>query len=389
MITDPPYDSMVEYRDSADWFHVWLKRSQAEADPLFALTTNPEGGSEYDRELIVKAAWRKMPGDSRNPTDYDVGMADALAEARRCLKPDGIVTILFGHDSPEVWDRMVKILGNASLVLTSVWPVHTERGSQMGKGNMEATLTLTCRPAPVERPIGQFRQVEEKIRSALQRKVLEWQTEGMSTSDIRVAAYAPALAFAGRYQSVHRLSGEAVETSAWLDLARRIATEQATQHVEEEFDNRTRMILDWLSEGYGRSPQTTGERRRKAFAHNLNDNSLGDLLPATGAKCHLPFASELNLTARPDCMIDSVLAVAAAARDQERTLDCLEAAGVDTEEHRLFALCRILSKHLPETDPDVAIWRWLDRERRSLVPMLNTRRRQSEAASRQTALLSS
>ena len=388
-ITDPPYDGMVEYRDSADWFHVWLKRSQAEADPLFAITTNPDGGSEYDRELIVKAAWRRMPDDSRNPADYDAGMADALAEARRCLKPDGIVTILFGHDSPEVWDRMVKILGNASLVLTSVWPVHTERGSQMGKGNMEATLTLTCRPAPVDRPIGQYRQVEEKIRSALQRKVLEWQTEGMSTSDIRVAAYAPALAFAGRYQSVCRLSGEEVETSAWLDLARRIATEQATQHVEEEFDDRTRMLLDWLSEGYGRSPQTTGERRRKAFAHNLDANSLGDLLPATAASCRLPFASELNLTARPDCMIDSALAVAAASRDQERTLDCLEAAGVDTEDHRLFALCRILSKHLPETDPDVAVWRWLDRERRLLVPMLDNRRRRSETDSRQTVLLPS
>lgn len=389
VITDPPYDSMIEYRDGADWFHVWLKRSQAEADPLFALTTNPEGGSEYDRELIVKQAWRQMPGDARNPIDYDMGMTEALVEAQRCLKPNGIVTILFGHDSPEVWDRMMKILSNASLVLTGVWPVHSEHGSQVGKGNMEATLTLTCRPAPVERPIGQYRQVEEKIRSVLQRKVLEWQTEGMSTSDIRVAAYAPALAIAGRYRSVHRLSGEEVEPAVWLELARQIATQQATQQIEEEFDDRTRMILDWLSEGYGRSPQTTGERRRKAFAHNLDANSLGDLLPATAASCHLPFASKLNLTARPDCMIDSALAVAAAVRDQELTLDCLDAAGVDTEDHRLFALCRILAGHLPATDPDVAVWRWLDRERHSLVPLLDTRRQQSETASRQTALLSS
>ena len=59
------------------------------------------------------------------------------------------------------------------------------------------------------------------------------------------------------------------------------------------------------------------------------------------------------------------------------------------KDHRLFALCRILSGHLPETDPDVAVWRWLDRERRSLVSMLNDRRQQSETNSRQTVLLPS
>lgn len=43
VVTDPPYDSMIDYTDASDLFYVWLKRALASVDPGFAITADPRG----------------------------------------------------------------------------------------------------------------------------------------------------------------------------------------------------------------------------------------------------------------------------------------------------------------------------------------------------------
>ena len=51
VVTDPPYDSMVDYSDASDLFFVWLKRALGSVFPeLFDL----QGVQEKDEEIIVK-----------------------------------------------------------------------------------------------------------------------------------------------------------------------------------------------------------------------------------------------------------------------------------------------------------------------------------------------
>ncbi len=45
VVTDPPYDAMVYYSDSSDFFYTWLKRALASTRPVMALAEIPQGRS--------------------------------------------------------------------------------------------------------------------------------------------------------------------------------------------------------------------------------------------------------------------------------------------------------------------------------------------------------
>ena len=143
VVTDPPYDAMVEYSDSSDFFYVWLKRALATSHPEFCVTANPAGVQEKFEEAVVKMTHARS-GDHRTPEHYDRCITAAFGESCRVVEHAGVVTIMFGHDDPEVWQRLLAAIHAAGLILTGSWPARTEHGSQMGKANIETTLTLAC-----------------------------------------------------------------------------------------------------------------------------------------------------------------------------------------------------------------------------------------------------
>ena len=44
--------------------------------------------------------------DHRDRRHYDTKIAEAFAEMHRVVVDDGVVTIVFGHGEPEVWQRL-------------------------------------------------------------------------------------------------------------------------------------------------------------------------------------------------------------------------------------------------------------------------------------------
>ena len=54
IVTDPPYDDMIDYSDSSDLFYVWAKRAMFTADVSLAMTAHPDGVQEKDQEITVK-----------------------------------------------------------------------------------------------------------------------------------------------------------------------------------------------------------------------------------------------------------------------------------------------------------------------------------------------
>lgn len=129
VVTDPPYDEMIDYADASDMFFVWLKRALASTHPDFGLTADPRGVQEKTEEIIVKRGGAGV-GDHRTRDFYDTMLARSFAEARRVVRDDGVVTIVFGHGDPEVWHRLLGAITAGGLYLTGSWPAKTEAGEE-------------------------------------------------------------------------------------------------------------------------------------------------------------------------------------------------------------------------------------------------------------------
>ena len=131
VITDPPYDAMINYSDASDLFYVWLKRALRSTHPDFAMTAHPWGTQENADEIIVSHFYNydTPVKDHRTPERYDRLIAEAFTEINRLVHPDGVVSIVFGHGEPEVWRRLLDAISRAGLVLTGTVPLRGCRGS--------------------------------------------------------------------------------------------------------------------------------------------------------------------------------------------------------------------------------------------------------------------
>ena len=53
----------------------------------------------------------------------------SLSEMARVVKPEGIVAIVFAHTDVEAWERLLRALRTAGLVVTTSWPMRSERSA--------------------------------------------------------------------------------------------------------------------------------------------------------------------------------------------------------------------------------------------------------------------
>ena len=80
VVTDPPYDAMIDYSDASDLFYVWIKRALAATWPEIAFTAHELGVQEKQDEIIVKKGGTSN-NDHRNRQHYDTLITKAFAEA--------------------------------------------------------------------------------------------------------------------------------------------------------------------------------------------------------------------------------------------------------------------------------------------------------------------
>ena len=196
VVTDPPYDDMIAYSDASDMFYVWLKRALHTTFPDMAFTADPDGVQEKADEIIVKRFRAKRTAaqlDHRTKEHYDSMISRAFSEARRVVSDNGVVTIVFGHGDPEVWHRLLSAISHGGLVLTGSWPAKTEAGGSGSAANIVTTVTMSCRPAPKDRPVGRAHVVEDEIRAEVKARVPAWDAAGLAAPDQRMASAGPAM----------------------------------------------------------------------------------------------------------------------------------------------------------------------------------------------------
>ena len=355
VVTDPPYDAMIDYTDASDLYYVWMKRALASANPEFSFTANPYDVQEKTDEIIVKKG--QPEGDPRTPTHYDRLIARAFAEARRVVKPDGIVTIVFGHGDPDVWHRLLGAITEAGLVLTGSWPARTEKAKPGGGSNIVTTLTMACSPAPTGRVAGRASSVEAEVIREVKTRVQMWEQGGLAPTDQLMASAGPAMEVVGRYSQILNNLGEAVEAERYLLVARRAVEEAAAIEIDhlplETFDQRTRFGLSWVRL-YGRSIAPKSEARWQALASDLGMDRLKGILVdvAKGIRFSLAGEHDLVISDRSE-VIDVALAMAKVwPEGLDAVGEVLAASQRDPTDPYLWAAISFLSSRLSEADPD-------------------------------------
>lgn len=372
VVTDPPYDDMIDYSDSSDLFFVWAKRAMYTADFGLAMTTHPDGVQEKDEDITVKRGGRPA-GDHRTLEHYETKMSRAYAEMRRVVADDGVITIVFGHGDIDVWHRMLHALDEARLVMTASWPAKTEAGGAgAGALNIVTTVTMSCRPARPNRGQGSLAAVENQIRAEIADRIRLWERSDLARSDMLMASAGPAMEVAGRYDVITDNTGKPVSLMSLLATARKTVQEILLSKIDtlslELFDERTKFALWWV-ELFQRDQVAKSELRWASFTAGLSLSELKTLVRQDSKGCRFIMSSQVNpaIGARSS-VIDVTLAMARAWREggTEDVAAVLVAAEREGDDDQLWATITYLIERLPEADPDASTWTALIRSRRGI-----------------------
>jgi len=349
VITDPPYYNMIDYSDASDIFHVWLKRCLFDVFPdLFGGT----GLQDKSDEIIVKRG--NALGEHRTRDFYERMLSRAFGEARRVLRSDGHLVVVFGHSDPEAWKRLLGALHDAGFIVTSSWPSRTETAST-GVASIKVTVTIGCRVAPVSRSVATAAQVDREVSEAVKAAAREWDRDGLALTDQLMAAYGPAMAVYGQYSNILQPSGEAVELERYLTLARTAVRDATALKLDElpleTFDAPTRFAVFW-HRLYSRADVPKGEARFLAQADNLRiEDMKGPLLVESKSGYKLRLDAPDSISERSSTF--EVARAMAAAWDKgatEAVAASVTAGDRQPTDAHLWAVVGELVRQLPPSD---------------------------------------
>ncbi len=232
VVVDPPYADNVQYSELADFFYVWLKRTQGHRRPEWFSSYL----SQRESEAVVNAA-RMIPDydpDTKYPTGtkkaakargealYRTLMTQVFNEARRVLRDDGVLTVMFTHKQQSAWEALFGSLIDAGFTITATWPVRTESPHSLhiaAKNAAESTVVLVARKRQGEET-GYFTlELRNEIRAAARASAERLAAAGLNAVDQLVGSFGPAVEVFSRYKTVRRDTGEIVFVGEALDEA--------------------------------------------------------------------------------------------------------------------------------------------------------------------------
>ncbi|MCX7428913.1 MAG: DUF1156 domain-containing protein [Planctomycetia bacterium] len=161
VVVDPPYDDNVQYSELADFFYVWLKRTQGHRRPEWFSTYLCDHGQEAVVNTSRFKAKHLKTKDAKAEARkfYRNLMTDTFAECRRILRDDGVLTVMFTHKKQEAWEALFASLIRAGFKITATWPVKTEGWHslhQAKKNAAQSTVILVARKRPSGAGVGYF-----------------------------------------------------------------------------------------------------------------------------------------------------------------------------------------------------------------------------------------
>jgi adenine-specific DNA methylase len=221
---DPPYYDAIQYGDLSDFFYVWLKRSIGHLHPaVFGPPLTPK-----QQEIIENRA-KKGSREKITHEEFERRLQNALREMARVVTPDGIVAIVFAHTDVTAWERLLTALRMANLVVTTSWPMRSEmatRSTAAISAVLGSSVVLVCRPQHAGRE-GFYDDVVRALEARIAERLDAFEEMGLVGADYFVSAIGPAFEVFAQHSRVVKLSGEEVDVSELMVLARQAVARHA------------------------------------------------------------------------------------------------------------------------------------------------------------------
>jgi putative DNA methylase len=225
IVVDPPYSDNVQYSELADFFYVWLKRSQGHRRPEWfssLLCENTEEAVKNDARFRTGTKKAKDAAADAQ-AHYQSLMTKVFTEAHRVLRQDGVLTVMFTHKKQEAWQALFASLIEAGFTITATWPVKTESEHslhQAKKNAAQSTVILVARLRPERAGTGYFdAAMQARIRSVAEAAAERLSGEGLNPVDQLVGSFGPAMEVFSAYDQVRTDTGEPVSVGDAIDIA--------------------------------------------------------------------------------------------------------------------------------------------------------------------------
>ncbi|MDQ6884007.1 MAG: DUF1156 domain-containing protein [Candidatus Dormibacteraeota bacterium] len=224
VVVDPPYYDAIQYADLSDFFFVWLKRSVGGLSPaLFSTPLTPK------KQEIIETRADRNSAEYVSHEEFERRLQLALVEMARVLRPEGVLSLVFAHTDVEAWERLLRALRSAGLVVTTSWPMRSEmlnRQTASISAVLGSSVVLVCRKAE-SRGEGFFDDVVRELEVRIAERLDRFERMGLVGADYFASAVGPAFEVFARYSQVVRLSGEDVDVSELMALARQVVARRA------------------------------------------------------------------------------------------------------------------------------------------------------------------
>jgi adenine-specific DNA methylase len=225
IVVDPPYSDNVQYSELADFFYVWLKRSQGHRRPEWfslPLCDNTEEAVKNDARFRTGTRKAKDAAAAAQ-AHYQSLMTQVFSEAHRVLRQDGVLTVMFTHKKQEAWEALFASLITAGFTITATWPVMTEGAHslhQAKKNAAQSTVILVARLRADHAGTGYFdAAMQARIRDVAEATAERLASEGLNPVDQLVGSFGPAMEVFSAFDQVRTDTGEPVGVGAAIDIA--------------------------------------------------------------------------------------------------------------------------------------------------------------------------
>lgn len=239
VFTDPPYYDNFPYSDLSDFFYVWLKRTIADIYPeLFTTALSPR-----TKEIIENISLlRGMPKEKASKIKrtnlktkdfFEKNLNKSLQEVYRVLKPNGIATVVYAHQSTSGWETLINSLLDSDLIVTGSWPIHTERKARQraqSSAALASSIYMIARKT-ARKETGWLNDIKEEIKKYIYEKLERLWKEGISGADFLIAGIGSAIEIFGKYKKVLDYEGNVIRANSLLNYVRDVVADYAVRQI--------------------------------------------------------------------------------------------------------------------------------------------------------------
>ena len=148
------------------------------------------------------------------------------------VKNDRVVAIVFAHTDVEAWERLLRALRSANLVVTTSWPMRSERATESRLCLAPYSIPrLFSFVGPSRRRRGVLRRRGPCLEDRIAERLDDFEEMGFVGADYFVSAIGPAFEVFAQYSRIVKLSGEEVDVSELMVLARKAVARHAMRRL--------------------------------------------------------------------------------------------------------------------------------------------------------------